>query len=395
MKVLLVHDYYQEYGGETVVYEVERRALRDARVHIVEFARHNDELKQYGPLQKLSLPLRTLWAWDTQRTLRELLERERPDIAHFSNTFPLISPAAYRTCQQAGVAVVQNLQNHRLGCPAATFYRDGHLCEECHTRGLQRAVVHACYRGSRAASATVASMLKLHRSLGTYAHEVDRYIAPSQFVRDKLIETAGLPAARVVVKPNFMDDDPGVVAKLGDHALFAGRLVEYKGILTLLSAVEPPHAPVPLELVGTGPLEAQVRERAQVCRAEFVGGQTRGQTIERIKRARVLVVPSLWYEGMPMVILEAFACGVPVVASRLGSMAEMIRHAENGLLFEPGDPSDLRRQLDWAFAHADEMHRFGKQARNDFEMHYSFAAGQRALLQIYRDVLTRRETRSL
>jgi glycosyltransferase involved in cell wall biosynthesis len=372
------------------MYELERHALKAAGVEVVEWSRHNDELRAYGPLSKLTLPLRTVWAWDSQRALRELLQRERPALAHFTNTLPLISPAVYSTCQAANVAVVQAIHNYRLGCPAATFFRDGMVCEECHTFGLQRAVRYGCYRDSRAASACVAGMLKVHRSIGSYAHDVDRYVAPNNFVRDKLIETAGLPAERIVVKPNFLDADPGVVERLGDHALFAGRLVDHKGILTLLSAIEASASRLPLKVVGAGPLDAVVRERAKACHVEVLGALTRAQTIEQIKRARMLVFPSLWYECMPMVILEAFACGVPVVASRLGAMAEMIRHRENGLLFTPGDATDLQKQLDWAFANPDAMRALGKSGRADFEAHYSFAAGQRALLQIHRDVLSRR-----
>jgi glycosyltransferase involved in cell wall biosynthesis len=390
VKVLLVHNYYQERGGESVMYELERRALKEAGVDVVEWGRHNDELHGYGPLQKLTLPLRTVWAWDSQRALRDVLQRERPAVAHFTNTLPLISPAAYRTCQQAGVAVVQAIHNYRLGCPAATFFRDGKICEECPKLGLQRAVLHSCYRDSHAASACVASMLKLHRGLGTFRDSVDLYVAPTRFVRDKLIETAGLKAEQIVLKPNFLDDDPGPVERLGDYALFAGRLVEYKGVQTLLSAVESAGPRVPLKLVGSGPLDVVVRERAKAAHVEALGARTRGQTIELIRHARMLVFPSLVYECMPMVLLEAFACGVPVVASRLGSMAEMVQHADNGLLFNPGDAEDLRKQLDWGFANPDAMHAMGRRARAAFEAKYSFAAGQKALLRIHREVLQRR-----
>src|SRR5262249_15809772 len=153
MKVLLVHNHYLQHGGEARVFELERAALRDAGIDVIEYTRDNREIARYGLLRKATLPARTLWAWDTQRELGALLRRERPDVAHFVNTLPLISPAAYATCRDAGVAVVQSLQNYRLACAAGTLARAGGVCEECSERDLTRAVLHACYRGSHAASA--------------------------------------------------------------------------------------------------------------------------------------------------------------------------------------------------------------------------------------------------
>jgi glycosyltransferase involved in cell wall biosynthesis len=402
VKVLLVHNHYQEYGGESSVYSLERRALQDAGVEVVEYVRHNDELRDYAARDRLTLPLRTLWAWDAQRALRSLIERERPELAHFTNTLPLISPAAYWTCQRAGVAVVQTLHNYRLACPAATFFRDGGVCEECPEHGLQRAVVHACYRGSRPASAAVAGMLAAHRRIGSYQRQVDTYIALTQFARAKLIETAGLPPERVVVKANFLECDPGPGDGQGERALFVGRWADYKGILTLLDAVADGTCGFGLDVVGSGPLEAVVRERAAAQRGggaaaggsmRLLGPRPPSEAIALIKRAALLVLPSLWYEGLPMVIVEAFACGVPVLASRLGSLSELVREGETGLLFTPGDPRDLRAKLDWAFANRTAMQRMGRAARVEFEARFSYRAGQAALLQVHRATLERRRGR--
>ena len=391
MKVLLVHNYYQDGGGESVVYELERHALRAAGVTVIEFVRHNDEIRDYTLPSKLTLPLRTVWAWDTQRALRDLLRREQPALAHFTNTLPLISPAAYRTCQQQGVAVVQGLHNYRLGCPAATYMRDGKPCEECPNHGLQRAVAHGCYRGSRAASACVVGMLKLHRTLGSFERDVDAYLAPTTFTRNKLIETAALPADRVFVKANFLDTDPGLVDSLGSYALFAGRLVDYKGILTLLAAAELEGPPVPLKIAGAGPLAVWLQARcASIRGSEILGALPRPEAIARIKQARCLVFPSECYEAQPTVILEAFACGVPVVASRLGAMQEIVRDGVTGLLFNPGDARDLRDKLNWALANREAMQAMGRRGRAEFEAHYSFGVGQAALLRIHRETLLRK-----
>lgn len=390
MKVLLVHNYYREGGGEANAYQTERDALQAAGTAVVEFTRDNRDLDREPLARRLSLPLRTLWAWDTQRALAELIARERPDVAHFANTLPQISPAAYRTCQAAGVAVVQTLHNYRLACPAGTFLRQGRVCEECPEHGLRRAVQYACYRESRAASAVVAGMLQLHRGLGTFHDAVDVYIAPTPFVRDKLIATARLPAHKVVVKPNFLAHDPGVAAARGTDVVFAGRLVDYKGILTLMAAAALRGAPLSLRIIGDGPLRDVVHARAQAPSVRMLGALPRAQTLAEIGRARCLVVPSECYESAPTVILEAFACGVPVVASRLGAMADLVREHDTGLLFTAGDARDLRDKLDWAAQHPDDMQRMGRAARAEFEARYAPRRGAEGLLAIYAGALARR-----
>jgi glycosyltransferase involved in cell wall biosynthesis len=390
MKVLLVHNYYRERGGEAIAYETERDALRAAGVTVVELTRDNRTLAREPLAKKLSLPLRTVWARDTQRALAELIAREHPDVAHFANTLPQISPAAYYTCQAAGVAVVQTLHNYRLACPAGTFLRQGRVCEECPEHGLQRAVRYACYRQSRAASAAVAGMLRVHRSLGTYRDAVDVYIAPTRFVRDKLIATARLPAHKVVVKPNFLAFDPGVAPARGDQVVFAGRLVDYKGIRTLMAAAALPGAPLSLRIIGDGPLQGEVQRRARGLGVQVLGALSREATVAEMRRARCLVLPSECYESAPTVILEAFACGVPVVASRLGAMADLVRHQQTGLLFTPGDARDLRDKLDAAAQHPEDMQRIGRAARAEFEARYSPARGTEGLLKVYAGVLARR-----
>jgi glycosyltransferase involved in cell wall biosynthesis len=393
MKVLLVHNHYQQPSGETRALALEAAALRDAGVDVIEYTRDNAEIARYGLLRKATLPARTLWAWDTQRELRAVLRRERPDLTHFGNTLPLISPAAYATCQDAGVAVVQSLQNYRLACPAATFVRAGRVCEECSEHDLSRSVVHGCYRGSRAASASVAAMLGLHRALGTFTAHVDTYVAPSEFVRSKLIATAGLPAERVMVKPNFVDPDPGVAVDAGEYVLFVGRLVPEKGVRTLLQAFALLRDPPPLKIAGAGELEGELRRGASVlglAGLELLGAQPHARALELMKGARMLVVPSEWYEGLPLVIVEAFACGVPVIASRIGSLAELIADGRSGVLFDPGDARALAAAIERLWPDAEQRRALRANARAEYERRYTLAHNRDALLAVYRETLARR-----
>src|SRR6266550_2627380 len=251
MKLLLVHNRYRQPGGEDEVFLRQSELLRSAGHEVLEYTRHNDEIVDGGILSKANLAARTLWAWDSVARLRALLRREKPDLAHFHNTFPLISPAAYYACQREGVPVVQSLHNPRLMCPAATFYREGRVCEDCLGRCTSwPGIVHACYHNSHLQTAVVAGMLAGHRILGTWQEQVDAYIVFTEFFRQKFVR-AGLPREKIFVNPHFLGTDPGMKQEMGDYALFLGRFEPEKGILTLLKAWRS-LGHVPLQIAARG-----------------------------------------------------------------------------------------------------------------------------------------------
>lgn len=384
MKLLLSHNFYREPGGEDAVFENEKSLLRTAGHRVVEYRRSNTELLQIGVWPKAMAGVRTVWAWDSVREIRRLLETEKPAVAHFHNTFPLVSPAAYYACREAGVPVVQTLHNYRLACPAGTFSRDGRICEECVEHSLWRAVQHGCYRDSRTASAATALMLGAHRSLGTWKSAVDCYIAPSVFARDKFI-AAGLPREKLFVKPNFVHPDPGPRQGSGDYALFVGRISPEKGLHTLLTAWSLLGDRIPLRIVGEGPLLASLRARASKERfshISFEGHQSAAETIRIIKGARLLVFPSEVYETFGRSIVEAFACGVPVLAPRLGAMAEVVEDGRTGFHFAPGDATDLADKLAcaWSDRRLEEM---GREARREYEAKYTAGRNYSLLMGVY------------
>ena len=383
MKILAVHNRYQQAGGEDEVFRAETQLLRRAGHDVVEYTRGNDEIGSSGLLSRAALPLTTVWSRTSAGALRELLRRERFDIAHFHNTLPLISPAAYYACHDAGVPVVQTLHNYRLLCPAATQFRDGSVCEECSETSLLQSVRHACYRGSRSATAVVAAMLTVHRALETWRDRVDVYIALSEFARDRFI-AGGLPADKVLVKANFVDPDPGPRDQPGEGALFVGRLSPEKGAGTVLDAWCRIPAPMRLDLIGDGPERTGLQARsASNDSVRFHGRRPRQATIQAMKQAQFLVFPSEWYEGLPMTIVEAFACGLPVIASRLGTMAEVVADGRTGLHFTPGDAADLAAKVTWARRHPGEMAEMGRAARRTFETAYTAPRNLEVLISVY------------
>jgi glycosyltransferase involved in cell wall biosynthesis len=312
---------------------------------------------------------------------------EKPQVVHFHNTFPLISPAAYYAVKAEGVPVVQTLHNYRLFCTNAYFFRDGSVCEDCFGKALPwPGVLHACYRDSRAASATVAAMLTSHRALQTWTKMVDTYIVLTEFERQKFIQ-GGLPAEKLTVKPHFVHPDPGVGEGSGHYALFIGRLSPEKGVDTLLSAWEYIKEEVCLKIVGDGPLAPRVAEVARrVPGVEWLGQQPLEEVYRLMGGAHVLVFPSELYETFGRVAIEAFAKGTPVVASRIGAVAEVVDHGRTGLHFRPGDPKDLAQRVEWALSHPVELARMRREARAEFEAKYTVDRNYQMIRRIYETV---------
>lgn len=391
MRVLLAHNYYQQSGGEDTVFAAEAALLREYGHEVVEYTEDNTRIRN---MNVLSAGVQTIWSRPTQQKLLRVLQETRPDVAHFHNTFLLISPSAYYTCRKLGVPVVQVLHNYRLLCPTATFYRAGQVCEDCLQKSFPwPALVHKCWRASRSQTAVAAGMLTFHRWIRTWQEEVDIYITLSEFARRKFIE-GGIPEEKIVVKPNFVHHDPGERRKLGDYALFVGRLAPEKGVETLLVAWRQLND-IPLKIVGDGPYYEQTATLCQPGNSENVellGRQTNETVLALMQGARFVVLPSEWYENFPMTIVEAFACGVPVVASRLGAMTEIIEEARTGLLFNPGDPHDLVAKASWAWAHPQQMQQMGREARRRYEQKYSAAPNYKRLMDIYRQAMERQQT---
>ena len=390
MNVIVVHNFYQQPGGEDQVF-ADETALLESRGHrVIRYTVHNDAINQ---THALTIAGRSIWNRAAHAELLNLVMNERANIVHFHNTFPMLSPAVYDAARSGGAAVVQTLHNYRLMCPSAIFFRDGHVCEDCQGRSVPwPGVLHKCYRDSYAASAVSATMLAVHRARGTYRHDVDAYIALTEFARGKFVD-AGLPVEKLIVKPNFVWPDPGVAGGGGGYILFVGRLSESKGVGTLLSAWKKLGAAIPLKIMGDGELAPAVRDAAAGdSRIEWLGRRPLDEVYHRMGEAAALVFPSLWYEGLPKTIIESFAKGTPVIASRLGSMAELIADGRTGVHFTAGDSDDLAAAVGRLLADANRLQSMRLEARKEFEARYTADQNARMLSAVYDSALRRRES---
>jgi glycosyltransferase involved in cell wall biosynthesis len=384
MHILSIHNKYQIRGGEDESRESEERLLRRMG-HIVDV--YEEDNSRVAKIPLVNLAARTVWSNESHRIVKTRLVESKTDIVHIQNFFPLISPSVYYAAKDLGVPVVQTLRNYRLMCPNGLFFRDGKVCEDCMGKPIPYpGVLHGCYRSSRVASATVATMLSVHHTMGTWTKLVDVYIALTEFAKQKFIE-GGLPAEKIVVKPNFVYPDPGVGSGSGGYALYVGRLSEEKGLDTLLSAWEQLSVKIPLKIVGDGPLASQVADLTKrLPQVEWLGRQGIESVHALMGEARFLIFPSKWYETFGRVAVEAFAKGTPVIASKIGAIAELVEHGCTGLHFIPGDSASLAGAVEWALEHPDVLQKMRYSARAEFEAKYTAQQNYHRIMKIYSQV---------
>lgn len=378
MRVLVVHNQYQQEGGEDAVVKDECALLERNGIVVKIYRQHN---RQIEDMPRLQVALDTIWSRRTVEEITDLIARFKPDVIHAHNTFPLISPSLYFAARRNHVPLVQTLHNFRLFCAQAMFLRDGNICEDCLGTLPWRGVLHRCYRNSAAQSAVVVGMQGIHRALGSYRREVTRYIALNRFCRDKFIE-AGLPGDRICIKPNFVDLPPAP-EQPRHGALFVGRLSQEKGVATLLeAALQYPEADI--TVIGTGPEQPALQCRNNI---RLLGWQKSPFIYTQMQKSAYLVMPSVWYENFPRTLVEAYACGLPVIASRLGAMAELVKDGVNGLLFTPGDADDLVKKMRWADSQPEAMRKMGLAARMEYEQKFTPETNFAQLMGIYGEAI--------
>lgn len=393
MRVLLAHNFYRSSSpsGEDTVYREERALLEARGVEVIAYERYSDELQSAGPLAVARSALNVAWSNAARADVAALVRRSRPDIAHFHNTFPLISPSAYAACRDAGVPVVQTLHNFRMICPGAMLFRNDGPCEQCIEGSLLSSLRHRCYRNSLPATAVVAHSIALNRRRQTHLL-VDRYLALTEFARSRFV-AGGLSPEQIVVKPNGLNQQIRPGAGDGGYFVFVGRISREKGVHVLLDAWE--HLPhFHLKIIGDGPLRESLQRTAALRRlnVEFLGRMNRPDLPGAVGAAAALIVPSLWYEGFPMTVVEAFASGTPVIASRLGSLAEIVVDGENGALFPAGDARALAGVVARVASSSAVLARMRECARAQFDRHYCADANFAQLSALYSSVLARRAT---
>jgi glycosyltransferase involved in cell wall biosynthesis len=345
MRVLILHNRYVLAGGEDEDVRLQTKVLREDGHEVSVLEKDNRAIADLSPLDKIALFFNAVGHARVIGEVETAIKDFHPDVVHAHNTWPLWTPAVYGAAKGLGVPVVQTLHNFRLLCPAATFYRAGKICEDCVKHSLGRALTRRCYRGSFFQTLMLMRVLLHHRRLGTWRNEVDLYLTKSRLMRDRLVATGLVAAEKFADAPVFCEIPAAgertavESAEKKPFCLFGGRLTEEKGVRTLLAAWRD-LPDVPLSVSGDGPLASLVTGAAApnilhsppLAHAEFT---------RRLAGAQILLLPSEWYEGFPVTLLEAMALGRPIIASKLGTPGEVLTDGQTALLTPPGDAAAL------------------------------------------------------
>lgn len=381
MRILVAHNEYQITGGEDVVFANECAMLERQGHDVRRFLVSNTEITDL--MSKLSAAVGVVFSLRRYREFRKLLKEWRPHIVHVHNFFPLLSPAIFYACKAERLPVVMTLHNFRIVCPTALLLHDGHVCERSISDGPWWAVRHGVYRGSRFATAMLAMMVSVHRLLGTWNRKVDRFIVLSHFARGKFVQ-AGLSPQLLVYKPNFITSE--LPRDSGPRAsfLFVGRLSREKGVSILAAAASQLSPPTSVLVAGEGP---EIEKLAHLRHVQLMGRLGRSEIAAHMGRAIALIVPSICNEMFGLVVIEAFACGTPVIASRIGALTDLVEDGITGLLVDPGNPIDLHQKMAWAQAHPEQMEAMGRAARQRYQALYTEDVNYRRLLEIYQEAI--------
>ena len=378
MKVLIVHNHYQIAGGEDSVMQSEKNLLRQSGIDVSEYIVNNDHVKTF--VAKVFVLLSVFFSFSQYKKMVRQLKLVRPDVVHVHNYFPLLSPAIFYACKKESIPVVHTLHNYRAVCPTALLMFDGKINESSVVGRSWWTVPKRVYKNSLIGSFALACMVELHKFSGTWRTKIDRYIALTDFSRNIYIK-AGWPNNKICMKSNFIDDPGGqAMVPRKRRAVFVGRLSEEKGIEVLINAWNKIN--FPLDIIGEG--EVIGVDNNAVC---LLGRKHKEFVIDAVKSVEFIIVPSICYEGFPMAIVEAFACGTPVLCSRLGSMEEIVEDGVTGLHFEAGNSQDLQEKAQWLIDNPEQTREMGRNARNEYLAKYTPEKNYEMLMDIYQQAI--------
>lgn len=388
MRILQVHNRYRSAmpSGENLVVDREGKALADAGHEVLRFGRDSDEIEHWSAVKKAALPARVVWSSGARRDLTAALRRNRPDVAHVHNTFPLLSASVLYACRDAGVPVVATLHNYRLVCASGDLFRQGATCHDCMYRLPVPGLVHGCYRGSRAATAPLVVANVAHRK--AWRSLVSAYVFISAAQRD-LHAGLHLPQDRVFVRHNMIPRQDVPLVPREPVVVYAGRLDEVKGVRLLMAAWDRYRAISPdpglrLVIAGSGSLQREVAAWASARPSvQMTGHVPAAEVAELRSRARAVIVPSVWEEPFGLVVVESMAAGSPPIAAGHGSLVELVTPGVDGVLFPPGDAEALARAVAGIETDPGKYESYGKQARETYEQRFNPEHSLRHLLEIY------------
>lgn len=390
MKILIVHNFYRIKSGEDIAIEKEREILESFGNSTILYERENREIDNFTFFQKSLFPFNTVFSFKTYREVRKIVKKEEPDIVLVQNVFPLISPSVYYALKKEKLPVVQRVYNYRLVCPNGVLYSKGEICERCIKGNYFHCILRKCYRQSYILSAIYAIALWIHRFLKTFVNNIVFFVVPDEFLRTRLLFIKGLKDEKIrkVLNPfDIKEYKPNY--SFEKYFVYLGRLEPEKGIQTLLKAMREIKS-VKLIVIGSGSLQKELEryvKKNDLNNIEFIGPRYGNELNDILRKCMFVVVPSEWYDNLPMVICQAFAMGKPIVASEIDGIPEIVKNGVDGLLFTPGNSEHLAEKISYLINNPELMIKFSRNARKEAEELFDSEKHYQNLLKIFQEAL--------
>lgn len=387
MKILLVHNRYKQAGGEDVAFETEKNLLKANNHEVMPLVFNNADFE--GVFNKIKLGIQLFYNTKSAYTLNKIVDSFKPDIIHVHNFFYNASPSILFAANKKRIPIIVTLHNYRLICSGSLLMRDFKPCELCVGKKFPTAgIKYSCHRNSKLETAHLTLVTGVHKLLDTWNTKVSRYIALTEFAKKKYINSSlNLDPNKVVVKANSVNAvEPSGFHEREKHFLFIGRLSQEKGIETLLAAFS--GSQFSLEIIGDGPLRESVKQATSKNQnINYLGHKDNAFIISKLKKCNALIVPSIWYEGLPTTILEAFSTGTPVITSNIGNLNEIVSHGHNGLQFNPNSPEDLVKTIKDFSENRTQYKALYENARKTYIEKYSPEINYTNLVNIYTETI--------
>jgi len=389
VKILFIHNQYQVRGGEDSVLENEIKLLQNNGHEVKLYSVSNHSIRSI--FDKIKVFINVNYSNEQKARISNFIKEYKPDIVHVHNFFPQITPSVFYACSENNIPVVNTLHNFRLICPSALLMHNNKIYENSLKSNAYSTIFDKVYKNSYLGTFAVARMIEYHKKHKTWNKKVDKFIALTNFAKSKFVEF-GLPESKIYVKPNFLNTKYSLESNVQKRqgALFVGRLSEEKGLNTLLNAWD--KISINLKIIGGGPLEELVKKNRNK-NIQYLGFLDQERICQEMRKASFLIFPSIWYEGFPMVIIESFANGLPIISSDIGSMSEIIKNNYNGLHFKAGDSNDLIDKIKLLISDENKCNQMSNNAYDDFKEHYTDQTNYELLIKLYKNIINDKKTK--
>lgn len=381
MKILIAHNKYQQRGGEDLVFETESYLLKSAGYEVETLLVSNEQIVGIKGKIKAATGIKNNSA--VLENIKEILKKFKPDIVHFHNIFPTLSPASVRAVLETGTPVVLTLHNYRFICAGAMLLRNNKPCEKCLSSSRFNAIYHKCYRSSYIGSFCANIVGDEVKKISQEFPDKIKFITLTEFAKTRFIK-AGYKEHNFIVKPNCLSDPGHGEIDRDNKIIYVGRISSEKGVSTLIEASR--RSGIKLDIIGDGP-DREILQRSAGETVTFLGALPPYEVLANIKKAKALAIPSKWYEGFPMVALEAMGTGTPILASDIGSLSEIVDHGTNGFLLDPFQINDWAEMFKYVIHENEELLKIGNQTRKVFLKKYNQEAGLKHLCEIYQSLI--------